>query len=750
MYVGNIVTHSDAYYNVCSKQDISKAHNRPGHDGKGGTLPVKQIGKVVEQLLNGPVRQISNGVNYLLMGGISMTTSKVGQPRILAIDAGGTMTDTFIIDDQGEFVVGKAQTTPHDESVGFLNSARDALHYWNTTVEETFGGLISGIYSGTAMLNRLLERKGRKVGVIVTAGMEDYLRLERGIQTYLGYSYSDRLHIVTHHHNEPIVPRKRIFGVRERVDVFGKVAIPLYEHEVREAVTRLLQLEVDSIVVNLVYSFKNPTHENRVREIAEEIMSNNGHRRIPLYLSSELYPLRADFPRLNSTLLEAYAAEPSREQLQKVRTVTRERGAHFDLRVMASHGGTISIDARELARTMISGPIGGVIGAKYLAERIGTHNVACTDIGGTSFDIALITDGEYQIKNTPDMARFLLNIPLVQIDSVGAGTGSFVRVNPGNRRIEIGPDSAGARVGVCYPEGNVDTVTISDCDLVLGYLNPDNFLGGDVKLDRQRALDAVQQQIAEPLGLDVYTAAAGVVELFEDNLKNSLLGRIIGKGYGPENYTLLSYGGGGPLHVGGYSAGLHFEDVLIPIWAPIGAGINVAWDALADQVAEEFAKSGFAREQIQFKPTIRMQYYGQLNDLEFQSPVSRIEEPGDLAQLIAAFEDLYAKVYYNAARTPDFGYLATRAIMTASVDVEKPILPHREPAGELVAHDARKGERDVFWKHARHMTPIYEMEKLQPNNVVHGPAIIEAPACTLVVPPGRTVRLDQHDIFHLK
>lgn len=713
-----------------------------------------------------------------------MSNGTGSRPRILAIDAGGTMTDTFIINERGEFVVGKAQTTPHDESIGFLNSARDALHYWGMSVEEAFSAMVSGIYSGTAMLNRLLERKGRTVGVIVTAGMEDYLRMERAIQTYLGYSYSDRLHIVTHRHNPPLVPRKRIFGVRERIDVFGKVAIPLYEHEVRAAVERLLQMGVDSIVVNLIYSFKNPVHEQRVREIAEEVMAAEG-RSVPVYLSSELYPLRADFPRLNATLLEAYAAEPSREQLQKVRDVTRAHGAKFDLRVMASHGGTISIDARELARTLISGPIGGVIGAKYLAERIGVQNVACTDIGGTSFDIALITDGEFQIKNVPDVARFLLNIPLVQIDSVGAGTGSFVRVNPGNRRIEIGPDSAGARVGVCYPEGGVDTVTISDCNVVLGYLNPDNFLGGEIRLDRQRAIAAVQHQIAEPLGLDVYAAAAGVIELFEDNLKNDLLGRIIGKGYGPENYTLLSYGGGGPLHVGGYSAGLNFEDVLIPTWAPgfsafgcacgdfeyrydrsidlpifpgiddatrmqLGAVINAAWDALADQVAAEFAKSGIPRDQIHFKPAIRMQYYGQLNDLEFRSPVQRIEEPGDILQLLRAFDDLYAKIYYNAARTPDFGYLATRAIMTGSVDVEKPALPHRAETGPVPDPEAQVSTREVYWKGAWMSTPIFAMDRLHAGNEIVGPAIIEAPACTLVVPPGRKVWLDRNDIFHMR
>lgn len=711
-------------------------------------------------------------------------TSTGGTARILAIDAGGTMTDSFFIDERGEFVVGKAQTTPEDESVGFMRSAEDALRYWDQTVVDAFPRLRSGIYSGTAMLNRVLERKGRKVGIIVSAGMEDYLRLERAVQTYLGYSYSDRLHIVTHRHNEPLVPRKRVFGVRGRVDVFGKEAIPLYEDEARAAVAALLEMGVDSIVVNLLYSFKHPAHEQRVRAIAEEVIAATGARATPVYLSSELYPLRADFPRLNATLLEAYAAEPSREQLQKLRVRTREAGASFDLRIMASHGGTISIDARELGRTLVSGPIGGVIGAKYLAERLGTPNVACTDIGGTSFDIALITDGEFQIRNVPDVARLLLNIPLVQIDSVGAGTGSFVRVNPSTHRIEVGPDSAGARIGVSWPEGGLDTVSITDCNVVLGTLNPDYFLGGDLTLDRERAVAAVRTQVAEPLGLSVEDAAAGVVELFEDQLRNALLGQIVGKGYGPENYTLLSYGGGGPLHVGGYSQGLAFGDVLVPAWAAgfsafgcacgdfeyradrsvdlpllptyddatrvaMGGLITAAWDQLCDQVAAEFAKSGVDRDAVEFRPALRVQYYGQLNDLEYPSPVARIETPQDVDAVLAAFEALYATIYRSAARTPEFGHLVTRAIVTGRVDVEKPALP-AEPIGpEAVDEAARKPGRPVYWHGAWQDAEVLQLEALHAGVVIRGLAIVESPASTFVVPPGRVARLDQHRIFHL-
>lgn len=714
---------------------------------------------------------------------VSMMKSSSRQPRILGIDAGGTMTDTFLIADHGEFVVGKAQTTPQDESLGFINSAHDAMRYWGLTVAEGFPQLRTGIYSGTAMLNRLLERKGRRVGVLVSGGMEDYLRMERGIQTYLGYSYSDRIHLVTHHHNEPIVPRDRIFGIRGRIDVFGKEAIPLYAREVRAAAEKLLGMEVEAIVINFLFSYKNPAHEQLAQSIVRDAMAE---RRVslPIYLSSELYPTRQDLPRLNTTLMEAYAAEPSRDSLRRVRQKTRDSGGNFDLRVMASHGGTISMDAKELARTLVSGPIGGVIGSRYLGEQLGVKNIACTDIGGTSFDIALVTDGEFAITPNPNIGRFLLNIPMVRIDSIGAGTGSFVRVNPTSGRIEIGPGSAGYRIGMCWPESGLDTVTITDCNVVLGYINPDYFLGGDIQLDRQRAIDAVKTQVADKLGIDVYRAAAGVAELFEDSLKNTLLGQILGKGYGPESYTLLSYGGGGPLHVCGYSDALAFEDILVPSWAPgfsafgcacgdyeyrydrtldlpllpkadaatrdqTAATIVAAWKGLAEQVVAEFAKSGVRREEIQFKPALRMLYYGQLNALEILSPVMDLASGADLDPLVVGFEDLYSRIYGNAARTPEFGYLVAGVVMCGSVKVDKPALPVEPEMGPDLDPSAVKSERPLYCGGNWHTARILDLDKIKAGNVVVGPAVVEAPASTMVVPPGRSARLDRHRIFHI-
>jgi acetone carboxylase, beta subunit len=708
--------------------------------------------------------------------------SEARNPRVLAIDAGGTMTDTFIVDEAGSFVVGKAQTTPEDESAGFMESARDALEQWGSSPEQAFGGIASGIYGGTAMLNRLLSRQGLRVGAIVSYGQEDYLELERGIQTFLGYSYADRLHIATHHHNEPIVPRERMKGVRGRIDVFGEEVLPLREEDAREAAVELLDAGVEGIVVSLLFSYRNAEHELRVAEILAEEKERRGvDGEVPVFLSSELYPMRRDLPRLNSTLIEAYAAEPSRGTLQKVRAKTKDAGAGFELRVMAAHGGTISIEAKELARTLVSGPIGGVVGGAALAERLEERNVLCTDIGGTSFDIALITDNRFEITQTPDIARFVLNMPLVRIDSIGAGTGSFVRVNPNSGRPELGPDSAGARIGVCWPEGGLETVSVTDLNLVLGRVNPDYFLGGDVKLDPERAESEVRRQVAEPLGLDVPEAAAGVVELFEQTLRNEAVGRILGKGYSPADYALLCYGGGGPLHVAGYTDGVAYKDVLVPAWAagfsaygcacadfeyrydqtidyPIQpaqdemerAGIAVmitgAWLGLQERVAEEFAKSGVERESISFTHIVRMQYYGQLNDIEIVSPHMELEDETHLADLIDAFEAAYAKVYARSARSPELGYLVTHAIVTGRAEVEKPALPELE---EVTGPPEPKAARPVWWHDGFAETQIYELDEIRAGQTLAGPAIVESVATTFAIPPGRSARLDPQQIFHL-
>ncbi|ROO27139.1 acetone carboxylase subunit beta [Salinisphaera orenii MK-B5] len=705
-------------------------------------------------------------------------------PQVLGIDAGGTMTDTFFVNRTGDFVVGKAQTTPDDESIGLLESSADALANWDMAVDDGFSSLRTGVYSGTAMLNRVVQRKGLECGLIVNAGMEDFHRMGRAIQCYLGYAYEDRIHLNTHRYDKPLVPRERTRGVVERIDMMGNVVIPLREYGARAAARELIALGVKGIAISLLHSYKNPTHERRVRDIVQEEIDAAGVQ-IPIFASADYYPMRKESHRTNTTILEAYAAEPSRQTLAKISTAFEKQGAQFDLRVMATHGGTISRKAKELARTVVSGPIGGVIGAKYLGEQLGYKNIVCSDIGGTSFDLALITKGDVTIRNDPDMARLVLSLPLVALDSVGAGAGSFVRLDPYTKAIHLGPDSAGYRVGVCWADSGIETVTISDCHLVLGYINPDNFLGGQVKLDRQRAVDAVREQLAEPLGLSVEDAAAGVIELLDSSLRDYMRSMVSAKGYSPASFTCFSYGGAGPVHCYGYTQGLGFEDVVVPAWAAgfsaFGCAaadfeyrydksldINIApdasedqqteaahtlqsaWNELTENVLHEFEVNGFARDDVRLQPVFRMQYRGQLNDLEIESPIAEIDSAAGWQQLVDAFNAHYAEVYAASARSPELGYSVTSAVMRGLVEIPKPNIPKDPIAGKTPPAAAETGTRKFYrnkeWVDAR----LFHMESLEPGNHIVGPAVIESDATTFVVPKGMETWLDEHRLFHLR
>ncbi len=708
----------------------------------------------------------------------------MAKSQILAIDAGGTMTDTFIIDETGDFVVGKAQTTPMDEHIGLLNSAKDALGQWEVEVEQEFPNLRAGVYSGTAMLNRLVSRVGRRVGLVVNKGMEDNHRMGRGIQSYLGYSYSDRIHINTHHFDPPLVPRKWTIGITERVDMFGNVVIPLYEHEIEPAIQKLINEDVEAIVISLLHSYKHPEHERKIRDMAKELIQK-AKKDIQVFATVDYYPVRKESHRTNTTIVEAYAAEPSRKTLERIDQALKENGTDFNLRIMASHGGTISIKANELARTCVSGPIGGMVGAKYLAESLGLKNVACSDIGGTSFDIGLITQGDLAINSSPDMARLVLSLPLVSMDTTGAGTGSYVRIDPNYGNLTLGPDSAGSLVGVCNPEGGIETVTVSDCHVVIGMINPDNFIGGAIKLSRERAYHAVKTQIADPLGLPVEEAALGVIELLESQLRNYLESMILGKGYSPSQYVCFSYGGGGPLHTAGYTKGLGFEDILIPAWAAgfsafgcgaadfeyrydktldlnvdedadsqtvmkVGKELQSSWNELKEKVTEEFRKNDYSPEDVNFRLLYRMQYQGQLNDLEIEAPIKEFKNEDDFETLVKTFEDMYTRVYAKSALSPELGYSITGAIVRGVVDVPKPEIPSEPLDGETPPKEAFIGTRQVYWTDGRQYADIYEMEKLIPGNRIKAFSIVESTATTLVVPTGFEAYLDENRIFHLK
>lgn len=706
-------------------------------------------------------------------------------PRLLALDTGGTMTDSFIVDEEANYTVGKAQTTPEDESVGVKRSFDNGLGYWNTSFRDSADSLEGVVYAGTAMLNRLLEREGEgDIGVVTTAGFEDHHRMGRGIACWADLSYSGRLHAREHEHPEPLVPRENINGVRERMNMFGQPVIDLYEEEVREAVHDLLDRDVRVIAVCTIFSYANPEHELRIKEIAEEIKAERDDE-TPVWLSSEQNPVRGETPRLNTLILEAYAVEPSRKQLYHIEDALQEEGLDSPFRVLTSSGGTIAPDHDWLAETMLSGPIGGVFGGEFLTDKLGIDNLVCSDVGGTSFDVALITEGHYPTRWDQTLAQIPTNIPMTALDSIGSGTGSYLRVDRASGRIEVGPDSAGYRVGVSNQDADVETPTVTDCTALLGYINPDFFLGGDIPIDVDAARAAIDEQLASQLDEDPVETARGVLNIVERDMANELRSMVHGLGYAPENYNLVSYGGGGPLHAAGYTKPLNFKDILVPDWAAAFSAFGTACadsayrydqsvdiilqpdfsnaDQVADvltgvlhrlreKAADAFERDGIDAEEMSFRPALRAQYTGMLDDLEVQigDRWDGSLDGDDIEQIVGTFEEEFGRVFQRAARSPENGYQFTVAIGEGVAPSQKPTLPDEEPVStDTPPEQAHKGERDIYWEGDWHDAAIWNMDHIQAGNVVEGPAVTEAPATTMLVPPGWEASLDTNRIYHL-
>ncbi|MHA1293203.1 MAG: hydantoinase/oxoprolinase family protein [Promethearchaeota archaeon] len=702
--------------------------------------------------------------------------------KAIALDTGGTMTDSFVIDSNGRFTIGKAVTTPDDQSIGIFNSITDALNQWDTTLEVVGGNIDALVYSGTAMLNMLLERKGNSnIGVLVNAGFEDIHRLGRALQCWIWLDYGGRLHAREHEHPIPLIPRRQIKGIRGRINFWGEELIPLYRKEVEEATEELLEMEVDCIIICFLCSYMNPRHEKQAKRFAERVMKKKG-KQIPIILSSEQLPIRGETPRLNALIIEQYAAEPSRNMMIHIAKRFKEKGIPAPLRILTSYGGTISPMHKQLITTMMSGPIGGMIGTKFLANEYNIKNLVSSDVGGTSFDVGLTMEKYVPTKWESSLGGFILNIPMIALDSIGAGTGMHVRYNKISGRLEFGPESAGYLIGVCNEKSGVETVTMTDCSLILGYLNPDYFLGGKVKLNKKRAFEYIEEQLAKPFKTDIYNTARGALDLIEINMKNHLNGMIQGFGFRPENYTLVSFGGGGPLHVAGYSRGLRFQDILIPEWAAafsafgcacaehsyryeksidgvitpdgrmnhaVSMVLNATWGELKKRIAKEFEAEGRDASEMQFRPSVRLQYLGMLDDLEVTAPSDNLS-PDDIWKLARSYDELFEEIYRRGTKSPELGYHITKAVATGIVPVPKPKLPKYDLDEKTPNENAYKGERDIFWLNAWHQASLFEMEHLNPGNIIDGPAVIEAPATTLLIPPGYKVNLDNHRIFHME
>ena len=711
-------------------------------------------------------------------------TQADGRPvkrHFVALDAGGTMTDAVIVDGAGTFMLGKALTDSADESASFLESLHDATALAGPSLGEVLGSSEGIVYAGTVMLNTLLTRSGQLVGLIVTRGMEDYLLMERGEGPWLALPYEGRLHSATHLHNMPYVPKRLVRGVRERIDMFGNVVVAMHEDEVRTAALHLLDAGAEVLAVVFVFSYLNMAHEQRAAEICREVMAEGGLPETPVVLSSEVSQTTKEYSRLVSVVAQAYAGERARSQLLHVEHRARENGYTQNLLTLLSHGGVVDVRYPRLYESYISGPVGGVLGARHIGELLGLGDLCCADVGGTSLDVGLIKDGLIPVSREPVLIQNRANLTTILTQSIGAGTGSVISVDPITRKIDIGPDSAASRVGMCY---RYDRPTISDCQVVLGYLNPDNFLGGAVQLDSNRATRAVES-IADQLGGSLHDTAFGVLELLHERMRQHLTAMLVGRGYRPGDYTLVAYGGGGPLELWGLAERMGFARVLtVPFAAVFSAfgiltsdyayryhkgtlaasppgddmmslmvraageqAISTAWEELEVRALAEMRERGIAPDRISLRHFAYVRYAGQLSDHEVVAPVTRLRTDDDLKAVCDAFERVYETVYPSAAKYPEAGYQIMEVAVSATVATPKPSMPLLEHSGATPPPESVKGHRPAYFRGDWHEHRIYDMDQLRAGNVVTGPAIVEHPATTLVIPPGSRARLDERRLI---
>jgi N-methylhydantoinase A len=704
-------------------------------------------------------------------------------PELCYIDVGGTFTDAFIVDTEGNYATGKAPSTHGDIAEGFFAAIDTAARQWGMSVEDVLPHLKVLGYGSTVVLNAILTRSGRTPGLITSRGFETILLMERGKQTWLDLDRASRLHPVTHRHNEPIVPRRLVRGVTGRIDSRGREVIPLHEDEARVAAGELIDMGVDAICVALLWSFLNDRHERRVAEIVAEEARARG-RDVRVIASVDVAPVIRELPRINATILEAYTGDIARAAFGGMEERLHARGFRGRLQIMQSTGGLAPATHVKAVETIQSGPAGGVIGARYLGQVYGFENVITTDVGGTSFDVGLVTEGYITINREPSVARMLIGVPMIEILSIGAGGGTIASIDPLTGRLEVGPASAGSDPGpACFGRGGTRP-TVTDADLVLGYLNPANFAGGSLPLDVAAARNAIRTHVAEPMGMSVEEAAEAIRVIADAKMRDAIAGLIATRGLELSDYHLLAFGGAGPSHVAGYTDGLNLAGVLIlpfsPVFSAFGASsadyehhynrtVNVvvspdadeeeieavgrtltaAWDDLRAQALDQMAREGFNRAQVQFRPLAMLRYGRQLNELVVESPVIEIRTWEDWERLVHAFEDLYERTYAVAAKYPQAGYEVLEVGLAAYVEKIRPKLRAAELAGPVPDPAARTASRRGYFGGWTEL-PVWNLSGLRPGNELHGPCVVEDATLTVVVPPGRYVRLDQYSTLWME
>jgi N-methylhydantoinase A/oxoprolinase/acetone carboxylase beta subunit len=675
----------------------------------------------------------------------------------IGVDIGGTFTDIVALDRTGRLALTKVPSTPKDLLDGIGAAVTQVLGLAGAAPAD----VERFIHGTTVATNAILEQKGAVTAVLTTEGFEDILELGRMKRSRM-YDLGMDPEVPTF-----LAPRRRRLGIRERLDARGQVLVPLDEDAVRAAVATLRAQAVQAVAVCYLFSFVNPAHERRTREILAELAPE-----ISVSLSSEVDPTFREYERLCVTAFDAYLGPVVKRYLAGLAARLRDLGVQGVPLIMRSRGGIVSaaLAAQQPVTLFLSGPAGGVIGAGFAAERSGVRDFVSLDMGGTSNDVAVVREGKPLLASEGAIGPYPVRTPMVDVNTIGAGGGSIAWIDAAGG-LRVGPRSAGAEPGpACYGRGG-DEATVTDASVVLGYLNPARFAGGQMPLDpaaAERALEAIGRR----LGLDPVAAAAGIHRVVNARMADQIRLVTIKRGYDPRQFALVVLGGAGPVHGAALAAEMGMPEVLVPE-AP---GVLAAFGLLAAAIEHQHARTlqsrtdaadlhainhclaeldgagrarmreeGVKQAEVRVAYAADMRYVGQAYELEV--PIPAPLTPDGVPGVLAAFHGVHERVYGYARTQQPVEFVNFRAVH--SYPLPRPaVTPAARATGTLA--DARLGERPAYFDGAFRTTTIYERGRLPLGARVAGPAIVEQSDTTTIIPPGVTALVDDAGNLRLR
>ena len=674
----------------------------------------------------------------------------------IGIDVGGTFTDFVAVNTDQQMYSGKTPTIAADEAASVFGGLEQIAAHFDISLQTLLAETDPIVLGTTVVTNTMLEFAGANIGLITTRGFRDVIELRRG--------YKESLFDIRLPPPHPIVERGKRLGVTERIDASGRIVTPLDEAEVYAALEHLRGVGVEAVAVCLLFSFVNPVHERRVRDIIHEV-----DPALFVTLSSDVLPQVREFERVSTTVVNAYTSPKLRAYLEQLSARLEAQGFRGGLFLMQSNGGMMDLGfAREHGvDAVLSGPSGGVVAATFLGEQSGYKNIITADMGGTSYDVCLIKDSTPEVGVDNWISRYRVAVPLIDIHTIGAGGGSIAWLDDAGA-LRVGPRSAGAQPGpACYGRGGTEP-TVTDADLVLGYLDAGSFLDGHMALDRPAAHRAIRQHIAEPMSISVEEAASGIFDIANNSMINAIRYVSVARGRDPRDFALLAFGGAGPVHAGTQVRDLGIRTILVPKNASVLSALGnlianfkvskvQSFIAKSDRVDLEELNGVLARlhqeaeallgdrsriREVLVRRFLDIRYEGQVQEVivPIQARTRRLSEVS-LAQTLEEFHELHEQIYKFQRPEQSVEIVSVRLDM---IGVRAPLHFESHPFEDEDAGHARKGRRPVYFEpHGFVETDIYAGERVRPGNLITGPAIIEEANTSVVIYPNQEAMLDQ-------